>query len=113
MQGLVSGIGSWFGIDDLFGLNGNEAKVQKTIDDLTKRNELLQYAIEDLTDEIKASKGTKSVVAYQQAYANQQEANQNYLDMAKAQASYWKSIIVGTTIGMASTMTKLPGSSRT
>ena len=90
LQGLVSGIGSWFGIDDLFGLNGNEAKVQKTIDDLTKRNELLQYAIEDLTDEIKASKGTKSVVAYQQAYANQQEANQNYLDMAKAQASYWK-----------------------
>lgn len=71
-------------------MNGNEAKVQKTIDDLTKRNELLQYAIEDLTDEIKASKGTKSVAAYQQAYANQQEANQNYLDMAKAQASYWK-----------------------
>lgn len=90
LQGLVSGIGSWFGFNDLFGLNGNEAKVQKTIDDLTKRNELLQYAIEDLTDEIKASKGTKSVVAYQQAYANQQEANKNYLDMAKAQASYWK-----------------------
>lgn len=87
---MVCGIGSWFGIDDLFGLNGNEAKVQKTIDDLTKRNELLQYAIEDLTDEIKASKGTKSVAAYQQAYANQQEANQNYLDMAKAQAGYWK-----------------------
>ena len=90
LQGLVSGIGSWFGMDDLFGLNGNGAKVQKTIDNLTKRNELLQYAIEDLTDEIKASKGTKSVSAYQQAYANQQEANQNYLDIAKAQASYWK-----------------------
>ena len=90
LQGLVGGIGSWFGVDDLFGLNGNEAEVKKTIDALTKRNELLQYAIEDLTDEIKASKGTKSVVAYQQAYANQQEANQNYLDMAKAQASYWK-----------------------
>ncbi len=91
VQGLFSGIGSWFGVDDIFGLNGNEAKVKKTIDELTKRNELLQYAIEDLTDEIKASKGTKSVAAYQQAYANQQETNQNYLDMAKAQASYHKS----------------------
>ena len=91
LQGLVSGIGSWFGVDDLFGLNGNEAEVKKTIDALTKRNELLQYAIEDLTDEIKASKGTKSVAAYKQAYANQQESNQNYLDIAKAQASYHKS----------------------
>ena len=91
LQGLVSGIGSWFGVDDLFGLNGNEAEVKKTIDDLTKRNELLQYAIEDLTDEIKASKGTKSVAAYKQAYGNQQESNQNYLDIAKAQASYHKS----------------------
>lgn len=90
LQGLVSGIGSWFGVDDLFGLNGNEAEVKKTIDALTKRNELLQYAIEDLTDEIKASKGTKSVAAYKQAYANQQESNQNYLDIAKAQASYHK-----------------------
>lgn len=91
LQGLVSGIGSWFGVDDLFGLNGNEAEVKKTINALTKRNELLQYAIEDLTDEIKASKGTKSVAAYKQAYANQQETNQNYLDIAKAQASYHKS----------------------
>ena len=91
LQGLVGGIGSWFGVDDLFGLNGNEAEVKKTIDALTKRNELLQYAIEDLTDEIKASKGTKSVAAYKQAYANQQETNQNYLDIAKAQASYHKS----------------------
>ena len=91
LQGLVSGIGSWFGVDDLFGLNGNEAEEKKTIDALTKRNELLQYAIEDLTDEIKASKGTKSVAAYQQAYGNQQESNQNYLDIAKAQASYHKS----------------------
>nr|DAI23166.1 MAG TPA: tail tape measure protein [Caudoviricetes sp.] len=91
LQGLVSGIGSWFGVDDLFGLNGNEAEVKKTIDALTKRNELLQYAIEDLTDEIKASKGTKSVAAYKQAYDNQQESNQNYLDIAKAQASYHKS----------------------
>ena len=90
LQGLVSGIGSWFGVDDLFGLNGNEAEVKKTIDALTKRNELLQYAIEDLTDEIKASKGTKSVAAYKQAYGNQQESNQNYLDIAKAQASYHK-----------------------
>lgn len=90
VQGVFSGIASWFGADDLFGLNGNEKEVQDTIDRLTKRNELLQYAIEDLTDTIEAGKGTQSVAAYQEAYKNQKETNRNYLDMAKAQAGYWK-----------------------
>lgn len=31
LQGLVSGIGSWFGVDDLFGLNGNEAEVKRPL----------------------------------------------------------------------------------
>lgn len=90
LQGVVSGIASWFGADDLFGLNGNEKQVENTINRLTERNELLQAAIEDLTDEIKASKGTKSVAAYRSAYDLQKETNANYLGMAQAQASYWK-----------------------
>ena len=37
---------------------------RQAIDRLTDRNEKLQTSIEDLTDTIKASKGTKSVEAY-------------------------------------------------
>lgn len=68
--------------------NSNGKEVQDTINRLTERNELLQTAIEDLTDEIKASKGTKSVAAYREAYDLQKETNANYLDMAMAQAGY-------------------------
>lgn len=75
------GFTSWFS-------SSNAKEVQETIDKLTERNELLQTAIEDLTDEIKASKGTKSVAAYRDAYRNQQEVNNNYLGIAQAQAGY-------------------------
>lgn len=68
--------------------NSNAKEVQETIDRLTERNELLQTAIEDLTDEIKSSKGTKSVSAYRDAYKLQKETNANYLQMAQAQAGY-------------------------
>ena len=68
--------------------SSNAKEVQETIDRLTDRNETLQTAIEDLTDEIKASKGTKSVAAYRDAYKYQQETNANYLQMAQAQAGY-------------------------
>lgn len=68
--------------------NSNAEKVQKTIDRLTDRNELLQQSIEDLTDAMKNSYGSKATSYYEQAYKNQQENNQNYLDIAKAQASY-------------------------
>lgn len=67
---------------------GNAKEVQTTIDELTERNELLQTAIEDLTDEIKASKGTKSVSAYRDAYNYQRETNANYLGIAQTQAGY-------------------------
>lgn len=78
---LGSSMSGWF-------TNSNAKEVQETIDRLTERNELLQTAIEDLTDEIKASKGTKSVAAYRDAYKYQQETNANYLQMAQAQAGY-------------------------
>ena len=68
--------------------NSNAEKVQKTIDRLTDRNELLQQSIEDLTDAMENSFGSKATSYYEQAYKNQQETNQNYLDIAKAQASY-------------------------
>ena len=68
--------------------NSNAEKVQKTIDRLTDRNELLQQSIEDLTDAMENSFGFKATSYYEQAYKNQQETNQNYLDIAKAQASY-------------------------
>lgn len=90
VQGLLSGIAGWFGIDDLFGLNGNEKEVKKTIENLTERTELLQNAIEDLTDVMEKSYGQKATDAYDQAKRNQEETNANYLGIAQAQAGYWK-----------------------
>ena len=91
---LVKGIGgllntvSFGGFNKLFGIGGNAKEVQAAIDRLTGRNEKLQTSIEDLTDTIKASKGTKSVEAYRDAYKYQKETNANYLQIAKEQARY-------------------------
>ena len=89
LAGLVSGIGSWFGAGNIFGLNGNQKEVKKTIETLTMRTELLQNAIEDLTDVMEKSYGQKATDAYEQAKRNQKETNANYLEMAHAQARYW------------------------
>lgn len=91
---LVNGIGgllntvSFGGFNKLFGIGGNAREVQAAIDRLTDRNEKLQTSIEDLTDTIKASKGTKSVEAYRDAYKYQKETNANYLQIAQEQARY-------------------------
>ena len=91
---LVKGIGgllntvSFGGFNKLFGIDGNAREVQAAIDRLTDRNEKLQTSIEDLTDTIKASKGTKSVEAYRDAYKYQKETNANYLQIAQEQARY-------------------------
>lgn len=80
---------STFGLIDPTGwFDGNAKKVQEIIDRLTDRNTLLQQSIEDLTDAMENSYGSKATSYYEQAYKNQQETNQNYLDIAKAQASY-------------------------
>lgn len=89
VQGVLSGIGSWFGGGNLFGLNGNQKEVKKTIETLTERTELLQNAIEDLTDVMTKSYGQKATDAYEQAMRNQKETNANYLGIAYAQAGYW------------------------
>lgn len=79
---------SFGGFNSLFGGDGNAKKVAETIDRLTDRNTLLQQSIEDLTDAMENSFGSKATSYYEQAYKNQQETNKNYLDIAKAQASY-------------------------
>ena len=78
-----------FSLGGTINWNGSNAKeVQATMDRLTSRNEMLQTSIEDLTDTIKQSKGTKSVAAYRDAYRMQKETDSNYLQMAMAQAGY-------------------------
>lgn len=79
---------SFGGFNRLFGGDGNAKKVNDTIERLTDRNILLQQSIEDLTDAMENSYGSKATSYYEQAYKNQQKTNQNYLDIAKAQASY-------------------------
>lgn len=79
---------SFGGFNSLFGGDGNAKKVNDTIERLTDRNTLLQQSIEDLTDAMENSYGSKATSYYEQAYKNQQETNQNYLGIAKAQASY-------------------------
>ena len=96
-RSLRDGIGnilnaiSFGGFNSLFGIGGNAKEVQETIDRLTNRNETLQTAIENLTDEMKASKGMKSVESYKEAVKYQEEVNKNYLQIAKEQAGYHKS----------------------
>lgn len=96
-KSLRNGIGnilnaiSFGGFNSLFGIGGNAKEVQETIDRLTDRNGTLQTAIEDLTDEMKASKGMKSVESYREAVKYQEEVNKNYLQIAKKQAGYHKS----------------------
>lgn len=86
----VSGaVKTLFSLGGTINWNGSNAKeVQATIDRLTDRNEKLQTSIEDLTDEIKSGKGTKSVAAYRDSYKMQEETNANYLQIAMARARY-------------------------
>ena len=91
---LKNGIGnilnaiSFGGFNSLFGIGGNKKEVEEAINRLTDRNETLQTAIEDLTDEMKASKGTQSVAAYRDAYKYQKETIDNYKRIAQEQARY-------------------------
>lgn len=86
LSGVVKQVFSLGGSINWSGSNAKE--VQATMERLTNRNEMLQTSIEDLTDTIKQSRGTKSVAAYRDAYKMQQETNSNYLQMAMAQAGY-------------------------
>lgn len=89
IKGALTSITSLGGAINWSGSNAKE--VQDSINRLADRNETLQTSIESLTDEIKASKGTKSVAAYRSAYEYQKEQNSNYLNIAREQAGYHNS----------------------
>jgi tape measure domain-containing protein len=89
IKGALTSITSLGGVINWSGSNAKE--VQDSINRLADRNETLQTSIESLTDEIKASKGTKSVAAYRSAYEYQKEQNSNYLNIAREQAGYHNS----------------------
>ena len=75
------GPASWF-------TNSNEKEVTDTINRLTERNKLLQQSIEDLTDEMKTARGEQAIRASREAEKLQKETNENYKQMAQAQAGY-------------------------
>lgn len=68
--------------------NSNEKEVAEAIDRLTKRNELLEQAIEDLTDEMKTARGAIAIRISDDAEKLQRETIDNYKGIAKAQAGY-------------------------
>lgn len=68
--------------------NSNEKEVAETIDRLTKRNELLEQAIEDLTDEMKTARGAIAIRISDDAEKLQRETIDNYKVIAQAQAGY-------------------------
>lgn len=68
--------------------NSNAAEVAASIDRLTKRNELLGQAIEDLTDEMKSARGAAAIRVSRDAQKLQEETTDNYKDIAQAQAGY-------------------------
>lgn len=75
------GPASWF-------TNSNAKKVAKTIEKLTESNERLQQSIDGLKDRMENASGANAVEAYKKAAAAQEQVNKNYLNIAKAQASY-------------------------
>ncbi|SES89080.1 SHOCT domain-containing protein [Prevotella sp. kh1p2] len=71
--------------------NSNEREVAAAIDRLSKRNELLEQAIEDLTDEMKSARGATAIRISSDAEKLQRETNENYKGIAQAQARYHSS----------------------
>lgn len=91
---LVSGIGnilntiSFGGFNSLFGVGGNAKEVNRTIDKLTARNEILTDAIDRLRDSIDKSSGIKAVEDAEKAEKLQKEKEQNLKDIMVAQMGY-------------------------
>lgn len=84
---LSFGVLSSKGPSDWF-TNSNEKEVAEAIDRLTKRNELLEQAIEDLTDEMKTARGAIAIRISDDAEKLQRETIDNYKGIAQAQAGY-------------------------
>lgn len=94
---LVSGIGnilntiSFGGFNSLFGVGGNAKEVNRTIDKLTARNEILTDAIDRLRDSIDKTSGIKAVEDTEKAEKLQKEKEQNLKDIMVAQMGYHSS----------------------
>lgn len=91
---LVSGIGnilntiSFGGFNSLFGVGGNAKEVNRTIDKLTARNEILTDAIDRLRDSIDKTSGIKAVEDSEKAEKLQKKKEQNLKDIMVAQMGY-------------------------
>lgn len=91
---LISGIGnilntiSFGGFNSLFGVGGNAKEVNRTIDKLTDRNEILTDAIDKLRDSIDKNSGIKAVEDAQKAENLQKEKEQNLKSIMEAQMGY-------------------------
>lgn len=91
---LVSGIGnilntiSFGGFNSLFGVGGNAKEVNRTIDKLTDRNEILTDAIDKLRDSIDKNSGIKAVEDAKEAENLQKEKEQNLKSIMEAQMGY-------------------------
>lgn len=91
---LISGIGnilntiSFGGFNSLFGVGGNAKEVNRTIDKLTARNEILTDAIDRLRDSIDKTSGIKAVEDAEKAEKLQKEKEQNLKDIMMAQMGY-------------------------
>lgn len=91
---LVSGIGnilntiSFGGFNSLFGVGGNAKEVNRTIDKLTARNEILTDAIDRLRDSIDKTSGIKAVEDSEKAEKLQKGKEQNLKDIMVAQMGY-------------------------
>ena len=91
---LISGIGnilntiSFGGFNSLFGVGGNAKEVNRTIDKLTDRNEILTDAIDKLRDSIDKNSGIKAVEDAQKAENLQKEKEQNLKGIMEAQMGY-------------------------
>lgn len=91
---LVSGIGnilntiSFGGFNSLFGVGGNAKEVNRTIDKLTARNDILTDAIDRLRDSIDKTSGIKAVEDSEKAEKLQKEKEQNLKDIMVAQMGY-------------------------
>lgn len=91
---LISGIGnilntiSFGGFNSLFGVSGNVKEVNRTIDKLTDRNEILTDAIDKLRDSIDKNSGIKAVEDAKKAENLQKEKEQNLKSIMEAQMGY-------------------------
>lgn len=68
--------------------NSNAKEVAETINRLTEENKNLEQAIEDLKGEMEKSRGAAAIDISRRAADYQKQTNENYKQMAQAQAGY-------------------------